>query len=44
MYWRYSITWVNNTGETKTEPFESFDLTTGAFKMKSGYTQYGAQR
>ncbi len=43
-YWRYSITWVNNTGETKTEPFESFDLTTGAFKMKSGYTQYGAQR
>ena len=43
-YWRHSITWVDNTGEAKTEPFESFDLTTGAFKMKSGYTQYGAQR
>lgn len=43
-YWRYSTTFVDNTGETKTNPFESFDVTTGAFKMKSGYTQYGAQR
>ncbi len=43
-YWRYSTTFVDNTGETKTNPFESFDVTTGAFRMKSGYTQYGAQR
>lgn len=43
-YWRYSTTFVDNTGETKTNPFESFNVTTGAFKMKSGYTQYGAQR
>lgn len=43
-YWRYSTTFVDNTGETKTNPFESFDVTTGAFRMKSGYMQYGAQR
>ena len=43
-YWRYSTTFVDNTGETKTNPFESFDVTTGAFRMKSGYTNYGAQR
>ncbi len=39
------VTLVNNADVKEfVNPFESFDLTTGAFKMKSGYTQYGAQR
>ena len=39
------VTLVNNAVVKEfVNPFESFDLTTGAFKMKSGYTQYGAQR
>lgn len=43
-YWRYSTTFVDNTGETKINPFESFDLTTGEFKMAAGYEKYGARR
>lgn len=40
----YDYDYTNNVVKSFTNPFESFDVTTGAFKMKSGYTQYGAQR
>lgn len=40
----YDYDYTNNVVKSFTNPFESFDMTTGAFKMKSGYTQYGAQR
>lgn len=40
----YDYDYTNNVVKSFTNPFESFDVTTGAFRMKSGYTQYGAQR
>ena len=40
----YDYDYANNVVKSFTNPFESFDVTTGAFRMKSGYTQYGAQR
>lgn len=40
----YDYDYTNNIVKSFINPFESFDVTTGAFKMKSGYTQYGAQR
>lgn len=40
----YDYDYTNNVVKSFTNPFESFDVTTGEFKMKSGYTQYGAQR
>ena len=40
----YDYDYTNNVVKSFTNPFESFDVTTGAFKMKYGYTQYGAQR
>ena len=40
----YDYDYTNNVVKSFTNPFESFDVTTGAFRMKSGYTNYGAQR
>ena len=40
----YDYDYTNNVVKAFTNPFESFDVTTGAFRMKSGYTNYGAQR
>ena len=40
----YDYDYANNIVKSFTNPFESFDVTTGAFRMKSGYTNYGAQR
>ena len=40
----YDYDYTNNVVKSFINPFESFDVTTGAFRMKSGYTQYGAQR
>ena len=40
----YDYDYTNNVVKSFTNPFESFDVATGAFRMKSGYTQYGAQR
>lgn len=40
----YDYDYTNNVVKSFTNPFESFDVTTGAFRMKSGYKQYGAQR
>lgn len=40
----YEYDYTNNVVKSFINPFESFDVTTGAFRMKSGYTQYGAQR
>ena len=40
----YDYDYTNNALRSFVNPFESFDVTTGAFRMKSGYTQYGAQR
>lgn len=40
----YDYDYTNNVVKSFTNPFESFDVTTGVFRMKSGYTNYGAQR
>lgn len=40
----YDYDYTNNVVKSFTNPFESFNVTTGAFRMKSGYTNYGAQR
>ena len=40
----YDYDYTNNVVKSFTNPFESFDVTTGAFRMKSGYTNYGAPR
>ena len=40
----YDYDYTNNIVKSFINPFESFDVPTGAFRMKSGYTQYGAQR
>ena len=40
----YDYDYTNNVVKSFTNPFESFDVTTGAFRLKSGYTNYGAQR
>lgn len=40
----YDYDYTNNVVKSFTNPFESFDVTTGAFRMKSGYEKYGAQR
>lgn len=40
----YDYDYTNNALRSFVNPFESFDVTTGAFRMKSGYEKYGAQR
>lgn len=40
----YDYDYTNNILRSFVNPFESFDLTTGEFKMAAGYEKYGAQR